>query len=196
MLSMWTTCKSAHHLSLDLMDDFFFFFFFWTLGEPYTDHLVPRASVLFRFNSVFLVAELVSNPLGGFLLNINPWLSLIVGNICMILAFSGFYFLPETLVVRRWHDAKTGRPSLSPSLATQDDGSLKRKSRVQFIVDAGQAQLRQVWDFLITNKRIAILILPFVCVSLGRYIQELLLQYATKRYGWSWSKVRTHVLCS
>lgn len=144
--------------------------------------------MLFRFNSVFLVAELVSNPLGGFLLNISPWLSLVVGNICMILAFSGFYFLPETLVVRRWHDAKTGRLPLAH--AAREDGGLEKKSRLGSLVDAGQAQLREVWDFLVTNKRIAILILPFVCVSLGRYIQELLLQYATKRYGWSWSKVR------
>lgn len=31
--------------------------------------------------------------------------------------------------------------------------------------------------------------LPLIFVTLGKYIQEMLLQYATKRFGWSWSKV-------
>lgn len=30
--------------------------------------------------------------------------------------------------------------------------------------------------------------LPLIFVTLGKYIQEMLLQYATKRFGWSWSK--------
>lgn len=159
-----------------------------------------RASVLFRFNSVFLVGELVSNPLGGFFLDISPWLSLLVGNVCMLVALSGFFFLPETLAVRRWHDAKTGK-SAPYSVATRDsddnnnhdDHDGVQKSRLQLALNGFRAQLRQVWNFLITNKRVVVLILPFVCVSLGKYIQELLLQYATKRYDWSWSKVRANV---
>lgn len=156
----------------------------------------PRASVLFRFHSVFLVGELVSNPLGGFLLGISPWLSLVVGNACMLLAFSGFYFLPETLVVRRWHDARTGRlgtlgrAGLEKDRSNKDEARSEGISRAVRVARAALAQLREIWNFLVTNKQVAFLILPFVFVSLGKYIQELLLQYATKRYGWSWSQVR------
>lgn len=178
---MWTRCKQSQH---DIS------------AQPHSDQL-RRASVLFRFNSIFLLGELVANPLGGFLLGVSPWLSLVVGNICMLVAMSGFFFLPETLAVRRWHDAKSGR-NAAYIVATrndedEDDDGVK-KSRLQMALSGTRAQMRQVWNFLVTNKRVVALIVPFVCVSLGKYIQELLLQYATKRYGWSWSKVRASVL--
>lgn len=149
-----------------------------------------RTTVLFRFFSVFLVAELVGNPLGGFLLSRGPWVSLITGNVFIVLVLMSLYILPETLVVRRWHDAKAGKtpsPRLAP-LDGSDDERLK-KSSISAALDDARDQLVEVWEFLIGNKRIVVLMLPLIFMTLGKYIQEMLLQYATKRYGWSWSKV-------
>lgn len=113
----------------------------------------------------------------------------------MLFAFAGFYFLPETLAIRQWHDAQAGRllaHQPSDDGIDDDDGSLlhkEKQGRARMALGAATAQVRDIWEFLVTNKRVAFLILPFVFVSLGKYVQELLLQYATKRYGWSWSEV-------
>ncbi|KAJ0103929.1 tp synthase f0 [Diaporthe amygdali] len=152
-------------------------------------HVEEMTTVLFRFFSVFLVAELVGNPLGGFLLSRGPWVSLITGNVFIVLVLMSLYILPETLVVRRWHDAKAGKtpsPRLAP-LDGSDDERLK-KSSISAALDDARDQLVEVWEFLIGNKRIVVLMLPLIFMTLGKYIQEMLLQYATKRYGWSWSK--------
>lgn len=113
----------------------------------------------------------------------------------MLFAFAGFYFLPETLAIRQWHDAQAGRllaQQPSDGGMDNDDDSLlhrEKQGRARVAFGAATAQVRDIWEFLVTNKRVAFLILPFVFVSLGKYVQELLLQYATKRYGWSWSEV-------
>lgn len=144
--------------------------------------------MLFRFNSLFLLAELVSTPLGGFLLGQGPWVALMTSNLIMIIAMGLIYCIPETLSVRHWHDARNGKLAKPPSANRYVQG-LPERSKLQAGLDAAREQILQVWDFVISNNRAAILIMPFVFISLGKYIQELLLQYATKRYGWTWSKV-------
>lgn len=150
--------------------------------------------MLFRFYSVFLVAELVANPLGGFLVNKGPWLTLFIGNAFMVLVLASVYILPETLAVRQWHDKKAGKvpsPRLAPLDGDDNDDEGLKKSNVRAALDDARAQLVEVWDFLIGNRRIVVLMLPLIFVTLGKYVQEMLLQYSTKRFGWSWSKVRS-----
>lgn len=161
-----------------------------------TDFVCLRTPVLFRFYSVFLVAELVANPLGGFLVSKGAWLSLFIGNAFMVLVTASVYILPETLSVRRWHDKKAGKVP-SPRLASLDvddnDDEVLKKSNMRAALDDARAQLVEVWEFLIGNRRIVVLMLPLIFVTLGKYVQEMLLQYATKRFGWSWSKVGRHL---
>lgn len=145
----------------------------------------PRASVLFRFQTVFLLGELVSNPLGGYLLSKGPWVPLLTGNVVMIVALALLHLVPETIDVRRWHDARAGRRP-EENLRLEKDG----------ILAMVREQMQRIRDFLVTNKRAAILIVPFCFMQLGKYIQELLAQYATKRFGWSWSKVSIFALFS
>ncbi|KAG6367750.1 hypothetical protein INS49_001945 [Diaporthe citri] len=154
-------------------------------------HVEEMTPVLFRFYSVFLVAELVANPLGGFLVNKSPWLSLFIGDAFMVLVLASVYILPETLSVRQWHDKRAGKvpsPRLAPLDGDDNDDEVLKKSNMRAALDDAGAQLVEVWDFLIGNRRIVVLMLPLIFVTLGKYIQEMLLQYATKRFGWSWSK--------
>lgn len=96
----------------------------------------------------------------------------------MIIALALLHLVPETIDVRRWHDARAGRRS-EENLRLEQDG----------VLAVVREQMQRIRDFLVTNKRAAILIVPFCFMQLGKYIQELLAQYATKRFGWSWSKV-------
>lgn len=101
----------------------------------------------------------------------------------MVLGFALMYLVPETLSVRRWHDARAGR---HPDADNKNAGGGRGG-----IVAVFHEQMQRIREFLVTNKRAAVLILPFSFMHMGKYIQELLAQYATKRFGWSWSKVRT-----
>lgn len=153
-------------------------------------HVEEMAPVLFRFYSVFLLAELVSNPLGGFLVATSPWLTLFIGNVFMVLVIGSVYIFPETLSVRLWHDKRAGKaPSQRLAPLDGDGGDELKKTGMRAVLDDARAQLMEVWDFLIGNRRIVVLMLPLIFVTLGKYIQEMLLQYATKRFGWSWSEV-------
>lgn len=142
-----------------------------------------------------MVSNLIANPLGGFLLSQGPWVALVTGNFFMLISIAALYFMPETLVVRRWHDAKAGKtagPGPSPSLMPQESGNEEglKKSTFRAAVDAAQTQLLHGRDFLVSNRRVVVLMMPLIFETVEKYVEELLMQYATKRYGWSWSKVR------
>lgn len=101
--------------------------------------------------------------------------------------------------MRQWHDKRAGKvpsPRLAPLGGDDSDDEVLKKSNMCAALDDARAQLVEVWDFLIGNRRIVVLMLPLIFVTLGKYIQEMLLQYSTKRFGWSWSKVRRHLLLS
>lgn len=104
----------------------------------------------------------------------------------------GITFLPETLVIRRWHDERSGHGASQPDLSADVEGlDAVKKSIFQKAIGVAQANFKGVWDFVLGNKHIVLLMLPQLFVALGKYVSELLLQYSTKRYGWSWSKVST-----
>lgn len=148
--------------------------------------------MLFRFFAVFMVGALIADPLGGFLLSQGAWVALITGNLIMLISVAGMFLLPETLVVRQWHDNKAGKTAVpSPTLEAQeseDEEGLK-KSIFKVAIDTAREQLQRVREFLVINQQVVVLMVPLLFQSLGKYVTELLLQYSTKRYGWSWSKV-------
>ncbi|ROV93801.1 hypothetical protein VMCG_08796 [Cytospora schulzeri] len=151
-------------------------------------HADELASVLFRFFAVFMVSSLIANPLGGFLLSQGPWVALLTGNLFMLISIAALYLLPETLLVRRWHDAKAGKtagPSRSPTpQGVEDDEGLK-KSEFRAVVDAVQAQLHHGLDFFVNNKRVVVLMMPLVFETVETYVVELLMQYSTKRHDFA-----------
>lgn len=107
-------------------------------------------------------------------------MALLTGNVVMIIALALLHLVPETIEVRRWHDARAGK---------RPEEESRRLVKTGGILAGFHEQMQRIREFLVTNKRAAILILPFCFMQLGKYIQELLAQYATTRFGWSWSKV-------
>lgn len=148
-------------------------------------HPDELASWLFRFASIFLIGELLATPLSGFLLSFNAWYPLIVGIACFAFSLILILFLPETLVIRQWHDAKSGR---TPSTSPDRSGERAKKTKWQKAVELMREQADDITKFIWGNKRVVLLIFPLVFMILGKFVQELLLQYATKRYNWTWSR--------
>ncbi|KAL2016178.1 hypothetical protein VTK56DRAFT_4096 [Thermocarpiscus australiensis] len=134
-----------------------------------------RATVFLQVGAVFLGSQMIAGPLGGVLMVWNPWIPLLLAlailalsNLLVVLAF------PETVHV---HDGRESRGDRN------DDGVPNMAKLWQ----KARAGLADVWDFVLANKSVAFLMLSLVFVFLGRFVGELLLQYATERYHWTWS---------
>jgi hypothetical protein len=135
-----------------------------------------RATVFFQLTAVFLGSQMIAGPLGGAMLIWDPWIPLLVA--LAILSLSNLMVLafPETVHV---HDRK------KPQEEQHGDGDdVPRFTKLWRKACDG---LAEVGAFVLGNKSVAFLMLSLVFAVLGRYVGELLLQYATDRYGWSWS---------
>lgn len=135
-----------------------------------------RATVFFQLNAVFLGSQMFAGPLGGAMLVWDPWTPLLVALAVLVIANLGVLFFPETVHV---HDRK----GVEEGEESHADG-IPKAARLWQKACAG---LAEVWDFILGNKSLAFLMVSLVFVVLGRFVGELLLQYAAARYGWSWS---------
>jgi len=133
--------------------------------------------------------------LSGFLLSFSPWwppvLGLLMGVVCLLAVI----IAPETLQVRQWHDARSGRgravlEEQSEEEADDDlSGTKTKKTAGGVFMHLVRSNAADLAHFVLGNRRLVVLMLPLIFVTLGRFVQELLLQYSTKRYHWSWSTV-------
>lgn len=89
----------------------------------------------------------------------------------MILVVSSVYIFPETLAVRLWHDKRAGKMP-SPQLTPLDgeDGDDLKKSSIQAALGDARARLMEVREFLAGNRRLVVLMVPLIFVTLGNYI--------------------------
>lgn len=157
-----------------------------------------RASAYFFTMAIFLISEMISNPLGGTLLLLGNWAPLLVGISVAILSVLVLLPLPETLDFDQATDAvrvasatDSATDSAADGIADDADGHLTKEPQTIWrqTVHLLRNDLLETWRFIVSNRRIVLPMSSFVFYVIGRFVQELLLQYATKRYHWSWSRV-------
>jgi hypothetical protein len=139
--------------------------------------LEERATVFFQLTAVFLATQMVAGPLGGVMLIWDPWFPLLAGLAVLLVATVTVLAFPETVHV---HDGKGGQEEEQVDV---DGTPMMRK-----LWRKAMASLADVWDFVLSNRSVAFLMLSLTFVVLGRYVGELLLQYSTARYHWSWTR--------
>ena len=93
--------------------------------------------------------------------------------------------MPETLNLINLVDEQNGDVPHDTAEGEQAPKQSVWKKTVHLVRDSAV----DTWTFILGNRRIVLLMLPIMFFVVGRFVQELLLQYATKRYNWSWSKV-------
>ncbi|KAL1894895.1 hypothetical protein Sste5346_005582 [Sporothrix stenoceras] len=151
-----------------------------------------RANCYFRLTAVFLVAELISNPMGGALLLWGGhWAPLVFGFVGVVLSGLVLLLMPETLNF----DTKAGRTAPERVSVVEDDTDNQEPPRKRTLASTWHQFLhllrtdaRATSLFILRNRPLMFLMIPFIFSLVGRFVQNLLLQYATKRYGWSWSQ--------
>ncbi|CAK7203641.1 hypothetical protein SEUCBS139899_006379 [Sporothrix eucalyptigena] len=149
-----------------------------------------RATCYFRLTAVFLVAELISNPLAGALLLWGGnWLPLVFGFVAIIVSGLILIALPETL----HFDTALGKvvPREAAAVGPADNTAPAKRgiaSAWHSFVHLLRTDARATSLFILRNRPLMFLMIPFIFSIVGRFVQSLLLQYATKRYSWSWSQ--------
>lgn len=153
------------------------------------------ATLFLQVNSIFLLAEMISGPLSGVLLHKDPWLATMAALGVTTVGFLVCFLFPETLEIQRLHDRQNAA-TIHPHSAANGNSTIssaepqqpQQPFRLSNLWTTARHELLEVWNFILKNRRIAFLMLSLVFVVLGRYVQEYLLQYATKRYGWTWDR--------
>ncbi|KAH9889144.1 major facilitator superfamily domain-containing protein [Xylariomycetidae sp. FL2044] len=160
---------------------------FYTIGAD----IVPASKmsvVYLQLGAVFHAGELVGAQAGGYLTDRDPWTAMLLGFGVSVLGAMGVFILPETLHLRGVEGSQKGHPLRN----TGHDPTAKIELKGKGALGEGMAlmkdQIREAVSFLRGNSHLMFLLLALVFSIAGRYIQNLLMQYAAERYGMTWGK--------
>ncbi len=126
-------------------------------------------------------AEMLVNPLVARLMATDVWLPIYIGSGMYLFALLLSLGLPETKAAK---DAGDVPPDLAP-----DDGlDLDGAKTVWAQVKDGLDSLRTAAVFFIWgNRNVALLLSTLLTATLGKHAQDIMLQFARKRFGWYWA---------
>lgn len=148
-----------------------------------------RATALFRFISLSILAEVTATPISALTMNIDPWLPYLLGPMILLVGAAFSVFVPETLTegIARQPDESSDR-----ELAETSEASSSKDTVYRIVIAKAQlffAETRFMWE---NPKLLISLAVVFVGV-LDRSSLFLLIQYASVKYHWSISQVCSHV---
>lgn len=118
-------------------------------------------------------------------MKVNIWLPIWIGLGCFSLATMIAGFVPETLPETEAVSEVSGEETPRTAQVI-----INKPSRLLYIAQSELAKLGRAVAWL-TKKHYHVMALLFTLLltTFGRFAQELLSQYVTKRYNWSWSQV-------
>ncbi|KAG8161996.1 hypothetical protein KVR01_007761 [Diaporthe batatas] len=153
---------------------------FTMTGEMGTEE--SRATLFFYLGAAVLLGELCAGPAVYFLMEVNTWLPIWIGLGCFGVSTILALFIPEP--PRAPVDV-----SEAPEEATSDIDQINKHSRLSDMVRSGIHKMGQAVAWIAKRHfHIIALLFTLLLTTFGRFAQELLAQYVTKRYEWSWSQ--------
>ncbi|KAJ6111215.1 hypothetical protein N7486_003450 [Penicillium sp. IBT 16267x] len=139
-----------------------------------------RSTTLFRLMSCVLVAEVLATPVSAYLMTINLWIPYILGYVILLIGYTCVFFLPETL-----EDAKAKRANREP--VDNSTGTTMPLGK-QSVFQALRHQMREFTEsisFMWADSNILWMIFVVFVSMISRQSTGILLQYASKKFGWS-----------
>lgn len=140
--------------------------------------------VLSQIVAVVMVSQLLATTLSAYLTSINPWIPVTAALGCSAVAFSIGLFLPETL----HHHASMAIPADSDQ-AKPTSGS--RTADLRMKIKEITRQLAKALGIIRQNYNVLFMMLGFLVSNIGKSMTTLILQYASKKLGWTIGKVRS-----
>ncbi|KAK1570030.1 major facilitator superfamily domain-containing protein [Colletotrichum navitas] len=128
-----------------------------------------RSTVFSYLSAAAVGGELIASPLVYLSMRINVWLSIYIGLGCLVLATVVAFTFTKTSELR----AET----------------IIKSHPCHYTTRSKRTNLRQAVSWVLWKDRsILLLMFTFLLTTLGHFQHEILLQYVTKRYNWSWSE--------
>lgn len=159
--------------------------------------VAERATVFFQIAAVYLVSSMIAAPAAGAVMARSDWATLGISLIFMLLGLPLGFAFPETIHLHgpRLHktgqertDGHAGGRSTAEEEEEERFNTPSKHSALRKLRSKIRASVIEVNDFVLDNKRVSFLMLSAIFIILGKFVAEILMQYATKRYGWTWSK--------
>ncbi|KAL7908231.1 hypothetical protein GGI35DRAFT_453658 [Trichoderma velutinum] len=150
-----------------------------------------RSTVFFYVTAVAIGAKLMSGPLAFIAVQRDLWLSVYIGLACLFISVLIALAIPET---RALSAVEVEEPSNDEneqndsSVSSYTDKKWALWTRIYEILEIKQ-MATLVKYFVWENQRLGLLLFSLVFATLGNYVSLILMQYTTKRFGWTWAKV-------
>lgn len=150
--------------------------------------VAERTDMFFRLVALVLVFNVIFNPISAWLLEYDPWLSMWIGFGFMVFGTLCILLIPETMHLRRKDDDERHDEN------EQADG--ERKGVLKQAWFSIKNDMQHVWRFIFASKSIMMLMFSVALFVPTRItLTGVMLQYMSKRFDWSWSKVsRSQIL--
>ncbi|KAK0632183.1 major facilitator superfamily domain-containing protein [Immersiella caudata] len=159
--------------------------------------VAERATVFFRIAAAFLVSNMIASALAGVIMAKSDWVALDTGIALLFLSLPLGFLFPETLHLHAHGMQKARQERRHRQTNAENAGGggeeheglfATKQPALQILWSKARDSLAEVREFVAENKSLGFLVLSTVFIILGKFVTEMLLQYATKRYGWTWSK--------
>ncbi|KAJ5901521.1 hypothetical protein N7495_002049 [Penicillium taxi] len=142
-----------------------------------------RSTALFRIQSCVLIAEIVATPVSAYMMTFSDWIPYNLGLIIMVIGATPCIFLPETLKY-----SKSMRGSSEGGVDNELTEPLKKTNTTQEIllrVHEFKDSIRFIWN----DSNVFLMVIVMFVSILGRpQTTTLLLQYASKKFDWSFAR--------
>ncbi|EXL40639.1 hypothetical protein FOCG_16801 [Fusarium oxysporum f. sp. radicis-lycopersici 26381] len=146
-----------------------------------------RTDMFFRLVALVLIFNVIFNPISAWLLQFDPWLSMWIGFGFMVFGTMCILLIPETMHLRRKDDKRHNEEHENEQL---HGVSLSKHNVLKQAWFSIQNDMQHVWRFIFASKSIMMLMLAIAFFFPVRTVLTgVLLQYMSKRFDWSWSKV-------
>lgn len=156
----------------------------WTI---LTDAISPerRTSLFYQMHAMMLILSTLFRPIAGWMLSINPWLSMWTGLGSLAISTCLTLLIPETL-----HLAQSSSGQHANAQASHLPPLGPKQSIIRTAWSTAKKDASRVWQLLRSSKKILPLVLALALYSpIHTGFEMNMLQYVTKRFDWDWSKV-------
>lgn len=150
-----------------------------------------RTMVFYQLNTVLRIVNVAATPLAAFLLGVNPWIALWIGMGLLIVGTGCTLLLPETLNLRKAADQSRPSGDVQTEYAPQSVTKISAKTAIQRALASARSDFSHIWRFLLGSQGVMLLMASSALVFPLKLVfeRDMMLQYMTKRYHWSWSTV-------
>lgn len=156
----------------------------WTI---LTDAIAPekRTSLFYQMHAMMLILSTIFRPIAGWMLSINPWLSMWTGLGSLALSTAMTLLIPETL-----HLAQSSSGQQAHGHAPQFPPLGPKQGVIRTAWEIARKDASRVWQLLHNSKNLYPLILGLAFYTpIHTGFEMNMLQYVTARFEWDWSKV-------